>query len=42
MTDHDAIPKRKRLNGQFNLMYVINPTCGYHIVECALFMTYAA
>ncbi len=39
---HDAIPKRKRLIGQFHLMYVINRSGGFQIVECALFMPDAA
>ena len=35
MTVHDTIPKRKRLIGQFYLMYVINRSGGFQIVECA-------
>ena len=42
MTVHDTIPKRKRLIGQFHLMYVINRSGGFQIVECALFMPDAA
>ena len=42
MTVHDAIPKRKRLIGQFYLMYVINRSGGFQTVECALFMPDAA
>ncbi|MFG5899280.1 hypothetical protein, partial [Escherichia coli] len=41
-TVHDAIPKRKRLIGQFHLIYVINRSGGFQIVECALFMPDAA
>ena len=42
MTVHDTIPKRERLIGQFYLMYVINRSGGFQIVECALFMPDAA
>ncbi|EGX15768.1 hypothetical protein ECSTECS1191_4158 [Escherichia coli STEC_S1191] len=42
MTVHDTIPKRKRLIGQFYLMYAINRSGGFQIVECALFMPDAA
>ena len=40
--DARRMVERSRLIGQFHLMYVINRSGGFQIVECALFMPDAA